>query len=104
LPGKAHEAAQSTSINFSESQRGAQRSGRPHLLNRKENRKTWQGQTRPAMKGKEQKGSQCIQEASYLFCSKYPKIKGEHPILFIGDDAKKLKKTHTLVQMTSSLL
>jgi hypothetical protein len=56
------------------------------------------------MKGKEQKGSQCIQEASYLFCSKYPKIKGEHPILFIGDDAKKLKKTHTLVQMTSSLL
>jgi high mobility group protein B1 len=32
----------------------------------------------------------------FLFCSKYhPRIKGEHPSLFIGDDAKKLTEMQT---------
>ncbi|KAF3815168.1 hypothetical protein GH733_016550 [Mirounga leonina] len=81
--------------------RSAQRGGRSCLLQKKENLKTWQRQTREMktyifLKGETKKvlESQCTQEASFslfLFCSKYqPKIKGEHPDLSIGDVAKTL--------------
>ena len=104
--GRSTGMFQSTSQSFL---RSAQRGGRPCLLKRKENLKTWQkankarheremktyippkGETK---KFKDPSTPKRDPSAFFLFCSEYcPKVKHDHPGLSIGDVAKKLGET-----------